>query len=109
MYAYDYDFDEENEIILEELPNMPVDFNKQRKLVNIVITDENVLFFYDIKKDGPLRANLIQEQPIFELVDKVNIKSAEFINIPTDDDTTIYLKEKEITVYNLNLIKIIKN
>jgi len=107
MYTYDYDFEKNNEIIIGNFHDIPIDINGKRSLVNVVLTNRNLLFFYDTTKDSPLRAPMIYEIANHELICKVSINKAKFNNKPTESDTQIIINEKSIIIYNLDLIPLI--
>ena len=44
---YIYDFKSKKETIIKEYKEVPVDINKKRTLINIIVTNKNILLFSD--------------------------------------------------------------
>ena len=48
---YNYDFLKDKEHAINEKEQVLVSFGNKKLLVNIMLTDKNLLFFYDTEKD----------------------------------------------------------
>lgn len=107
---YNYDFDKNEELIKDEYQDVAIDIEEERQMVNIIITDKNILIFYDITRTSPLRTR-IYEIPQYELVLHISFNEAEIHSAPTTKDTQILIDNKKVTIYNLILdpLKNIKN
>ena len=101
---YDYNFNEYNESIKEEFFDMAVDIKNKRHLLNIIITDKNILFFYDANKNHPLRYKVFLPSE-YELVLKISFAEIELDNKPTKNDSQILVNNQIIIIYNLDLNK----
>jgi hypothetical protein len=97
---YNYDF--ENEKVLEEFVNMAVDVNKKRMVLDIIITNRNILMFRETTQDNVLSSVYVHHIPKYELLYLFD-KDVEIKNEPTPDDTTIQAKDETIVIYNLDL------
>ena len=102
---YNYDFD--NEKIIKEFTNTKIDINGDRKVLDIILTDKNILIFRESTQDNVLKAAIfIHQIPKYDLLYSFT-KNVKMTNAPTMDDTTIH-GEDEITLYNINLKEEIK-
>lgn len=101
---YKYDFIKNDEIIVTEYIDIPTDIDDKRILVNILITDKNILLFQDITKNNPLKS-YIYEIPQYELVISIdkNIKKENYNN--ADNHTQINIENKKIIIYKINVFE----
>ena len=82
---YNYTFKENNEHVLNEAADVNIKFEKRNMLVNILLTNKNVLVFYDTERDNALKTRGMQVMPEFEVLFKVDLSNMDYtIN---DEDT----------------------
>lgn len=94
---YDYDF--KNELIKLEGIDLIVLFNDEKKVCNVVKTNENILFFEDYSKDNILRAKSIEVPHTYRLIHKEKIE--ELIIRSEENNTIITNKDNnEIIIFN---------
>ena len=72
---YNYAFKENDEHVLNEAADVNIKFDKRNMLVNILLTNKNVLVFYDTERDSALKTGGMQVMPEFEILFKVGGKT----------------------------------
>ena len=104
---YNYDFENNKEKIKEEITNVEVCFNNCYYLTNIVITNKNLLVFYDMNRDNVLKSQGVQVLPDLNAFISVPIKKIE----TRYDNINSYIKyqNKEVTLYGINIEDYIDN
>ena len=103
---YNYDFLKDKEHAINEKEQVLVSFGNQKLLVNIMLTDKNLLFFYDTEKDSPLKCSRISVVPQYEVLLKLSLDNLDYHII--DNFTEINFKGDVISIYNFNLDDFIK-
>ena len=103
---YSYDFLKDKEHAINEKEQVLVSFRNQKLLVNIMLTDKNLLFFYDTEKDSPLKCSRISVVPQYEVLLKLSLDNLDYHII--DNFTEINFKGDVISIYNFNLDDFIK-
>lgn len=99
---YNYNFESEK-IILEVVDNL-ISISDATIRMNILITDDNLLLFKNIKANTIFSGRGIYEMPEYELLVKIKLDD---INYKIDEENTIIkLGEKEIILYNFDLSKV---
>ena len=96
---YIYDFKSKKETIIKEYKEVPVDINKKRTLINIIVTNKNILLFSDYIKDKPWKS-YIYEIPKYELL--LSLTKEELIN--KEEDILINKEDMEIIIYNMKVL-----
>ena len=104
---YNYDFENNKEKIKEEIINIEVCFNNCYYLTNIVITNKNLLVFYDMNRDNVLKSQGVQVLPDLNAFISIPIKKLEI----RYDNINSYIKyqNKEVTLYGVNIEDYIDN
>lgn len=98
---YNYTFKENNEHVLNEAADVNIKFEKRNMLVNILLTNKNVLVFYDTERDNALKTRGMQVMPEFEVLFKVDLSNMDYtIN---DEDTILHMNSGSVTMYNFNI------
>ena len=91
---YNYAFKENDEYVLNEAADVNIKFDKRNMLVNILLTNKNVLVFYDTERDSALKTGGMQVMPEFEILFKVGLDNMDYI---IKDEDTIF------SIYNLHI------
>ena len=95
---YNYTFKENDEHVLNEA----ADVNIRNMLVNILLTNKNVLVFYDTERDNPMKSGEMQIMPQFEVIFKIDLSNMNYKI--EDEDTIININNNKIFIlYNFNL------
>ena len=98
---YNYTFKENNEHVLNEAADVNIKIEKRNMLVNILLTNKNVLVFYDTERDNALKTRGMQVMPEFEVLFKVDLSNMDYtIN---DEDTILHMNGGSVTMYNFNI------
>ena len=66
-----------------------------------MLTNKNVLVFYDTERDNAMKAGGMQVVPQFEVLFKIDLGNMDY-NI-VDEDTIINIDNNNVTLYNFNL------
>ena len=98
---YNYNFEMER-ILLEFVENL-ISIDDSESTCNIIITEENLMIFNNIKKNSVLSAKNIIEMPEYELLIKINLNDIDYE--VDDENTTIRYRDKEIILYDFDLSK----
>lgn len=95
---YNYDFNKE--IIKQEYINKLVSINDKEIFVNIIITDKNLLFFYNYDNDFVTKkAQGILLTTNYELIFQEELNN---LNYECDEDNT-YINIDEVIIYDFIL------
>ena len=103
---YNNDFLKDNDHAINEKEQVLVSFGNKKLLVNIMLTDKNLLFFYDTEKDSPLKCSRISVVPQYEVLLKLSLDNLDYHIM--DNFTEINFKGDVISIYNFNLDDFIK-
>lgn len=103
---YNYDFLKDKEHAINEKEQVLVSFGNKKLLVNIMLTDKNLLFFYDTEKDLPLKCSKMCVVPQYEVLLKLSLDNLDYHIM--DNFTEINFKGDVISIYNFNLDDFIK-
>lgn len=103
---YNYDFLKDKEHAINEKEQVLVSFGNKKLLVNIMLTDKNLLFFYDTEKDSPLKCSKMCVVPQYEVLLKLSLDNLDYHIM--DNFTEINFKGDVILIYNFNLDDFIK-
>lgn len=98
---YNYAFKENDEHVLNEAADINIKFDKRNMLVNILLTNKNVLVFYDTERDSAFKTGGMQVMPEFEVLFKVDLGNMDYtIN---GEDTVLNVENTFVTMYNFNI------
>ena len=97
---YDYNF--ENEKVIKEETNLNLKFNKNYFLGSVLLTDKNILIFFDTNKDSALKGSGVQVMPEYALLTKIPLKELKYT--ANNEETLI---NDNLTIYNFNLKRFI--
>lgn len=103
---YNYDFLKDKEHAINEKEQVLVSFGNKKLLVNIMLTDKNLLFFYDTEKDSPLKCSRMSVVPHYEVLLKLSLDNLDYHIM--DNFTEINFKGDVLLIYNFNLDDFIK-
>lgn len=98
---YDYDFKNNEESILKEVKNVNIKMDNNYYLTNFVLTEKNLLVFYDANKGNPIWGSGTYTLPAFYLLFKVALANIEFQI--KEGNLYIFVNEKEINCYDFDL------
>lgn len=94
---YNYDF--KNELVVFEYNDCLVENNDKVNVLNVLVTNKNILFFYNQENDFvTLKSRGIFVTPTYELVMRVNLKTLKYV---VEDNNTII--NSNIIIFNFNL------
>lgn len=97
---YNYPFKKEEEFVINEAADINCKFDEKKLFVNILLTNKNILVFYNTDKYNPLKSTGIQTMPEYELLFKVALNNMDYkIKNP---DTLLYINNTVI-LYNFNI------
>jgi len=99
---YNYNFECEK-TLLEIVDNLAT-INDEEMRVNILITEENILIFKNIKENSVLNSRGMHEMPEYELIVKIKIDDIKYEF--DEENTIIELSKKEIILYKFDLSKV---
>ena len=100
---YNYDF--KNKKIVLELVNVLVSIDDKDLILNIIITNHDLLLFKNIKLNTVISGRGIYEMPEYELVFNAKLNDIKF---KIDDlNTLIKYGDKEVILFNFDLNKVI--
>lgn len=103
---YNYDFLKDNEHAINEKEQVLVSFGSRKLLVNIMLTDKNLLFFFDTEKDSPLKCSRMNVVPQYEVILKLSLDNLDYHVM--DNFTEINFNDDIISIYDFNLDEFIK-
>lgn len=103
---YNYDFLKDKEHAINEKEQVLVSFGNKKLLVNIMLTDKNLLFFYDTEKDSSLKSSRMSVVSQYEIFLKLSLDNLDYHIM--DNFTEINFKGDVISIYNFNLDDFIK-
>lgn len=103
---YNYDFLKDNEHAINENEQVLVSFGSRKLLVNIMLTDKNLLFFFDTEKDSPLKCSRMNVVPQYEVILKLSLDNLDYHVM--DNFTEINFNDDIISIYDFNLDEFIK-
>ena len=98
---YNYNFKENQEKVVKEIPECYVESNNEVKKICLLITNKNILFFHNMNEGNVLNSRGMYMPPEYILIYKIPISG---INYKSSSDKTIinYL-HKEIIIYDFDL------
>lgn len=99
---YDYDF--KKETVIKEATNVNLKFIDRYFLASILLTDKNILIFFDSNKDNVLKGSGVQVMPEYVLLTKLPLKDLTYQT--KDEQITI---SDNLTIYNFDLNNFLKN
>ena len=70
---YNYPFKDNNEHVLNEATNINIKCLNKQMLVNILLTNKNVLIFYDTERDSALKTSTAQIYPQYEVMLSIDL------------------------------------
>lgn len=82
---------------MKEETNLSLKFNKNYFIGRILLTNKNILIFFDTNKDSALKGSGVQVMPEYALLTKIPLKELKYT--ANNEETLI----NDITIYNFNL------
>ena len=103
---YNYNFKNENESIVKEKVNVNIKINDTYYKTNFVLTEKNLLVFYDINKGNPIWGTAAMPLPELHILFSIPIKNIKYEI--REDNMYIILDNQEINCYDFNLEEFLK-
>lgn len=103
---YNYDFKETHESILKEARDVNVKVDKEYFQTTFVLTEKNLLVFYDINKGNPIWGSGTQPLPEFYLLFSIPTNNINYKIMK--NNLYILLNNQIINCYNFNLENFLK-
>lgn len=98
---YNYPFRDNEEYVLSEFADVNCQADGSNMLVNILLTNKNILIFKDTDRDNPLKSGGIQTMPEFDVCFKIPLDNMNYtIN---EEDTILNIDNDVVTLYNFNI------
>lgn len=98
-----YNYDLKNEIIKCELIDNLVEINNKELKVNVILTENSLLLFYNTANDFiKMKTQGIFVTPNYELLLKLQINDFNYEVI----DNNTYINNEEIIIYNFDINKV---
>lgn len=102
---YNYNFNDTNESIISIEKNVNIKIGQNYYFVDFVLTDVNVLIFYDVNCNNILKSRLVQNIPQLELLFKIKIEELKYeIN---NDNFVLIVDNDKINCYDFDVSKFI--
>ena len=98
---YDYNFSKEK--VMKEYTYLNLKFNKNYFIGSILLTNKNILIFFDTNKDSALKGSGVPVMPEYALLTKIPLKELKYT--ANNEETLI---NDNLTIYNFNLKRFIK-
>lgn len=102
---YNYNFNDSNESIICIEKNVNIKIGQNYYFVDFVLTNVNVLIFYDINCNDILKSRLVQNIPQFELFFKIKIE--ELKHEINNDNFVLIVDNDKINCYDFDVSKFI--
>lgn len=103
---YNYNFKTNNETIIKEATNINIKFNNSYYLTNFILTEKNLLVFYDVNKGNPIWGSGTQPLPDFYLLFSIPTNNINYKIMK--NNLYILLNNQIINCYNFNLENFLK-
>lgn len=103
---YNYAFKGNGEQVLSEAADVIIRFSCKNILVNILLTNKNILVFYDSDRSNILKSRGIQIMPQYEILFKVDLSNMDYKIV--NDDTILNINNNSIIFYNFNITDFIE-
>lgn len=98
---YNYDFKESEESILKTASDVNIKMDNEYYYANFVLTEKNLLIFYDINRGNPVWGVGTHPLPELHLLFSVSLKNLKYEN--KEDGLYIISNDNEINCYDFNL------
>ncbi len=98
---YHYNFKENEESLIKEATNVNVKIEKEYYQVNFVLTEKNLLVFYDRNRGSALRGRGVQVLPDYELLFQISLKELTY-NVE-DQNFILLINNEKVNCYDFNL------
>ncbi len=98
---YNYDFKKDNETIINEKVNVNIKVNNNYYKTNFVLTEKNLLIFFDINKGNPIWG--VGTAPLPQLYPLFNIPLSKMKKEIKEDNLYIITNDEEINCYDFDL------
>lgn len=103
---YNYDFKKNNESIVKEAVNVNIKIADNYYQTNFVLTEKNLLVFYDINKGNPIWGAGTHTLPELYLLFSVPINKVKYEI--KEDNLYIIIDKQKINCYSFDLAKFLK-
>lgn len=100
---YNYNFKENNELLIKEEKNVNVKIKKNYYMTNFVLTEKHLLIFYDSNHNNALSSRLVQIMPQFELLLKIELNNIKYET--NEDNFILIVNDERINCYDFDVCK----
>ena len=98
---YNYPFRDNEEYAISEKETINCKVSNKNILVNVLLTNKNILIFYDSDRDNPIKSSGIQTMPEYEVLFKIPLNNMDYTII--SEDTLLNIEGDSIILYNFNI------
>ncbi len=103
---YNYPFKENEEYVISEHTDVISKLNCREFIVNILLTNKNILIFYSANKDNLIKNYKEHTFPEYEIIYKIKLNN---MNYKIDNKNTILIiNGNKLTLYNFNIKEFIE-
>lgn len=99
-----YNYDLKNEKIIHEIVDTLISIDESELIGNVLITEDKILIFRNLKRNSVLSGRGIHEIPEYELLLEIDSNKLEYEI--EDNNTVLNLKEMEVILFNFDFKKI---
>lgn len=103
---YNYNFKTNNETIIKEATNINIKFNNSYYLTNFILTEKNLLVFYDINRGNPIWGAGTYTPPSLDLLFSVPRDNVVYEII--DNNLYLIVGKQKINCYDFDLEEFLK-
>lgn len=98
---YNYPFRDNEEYAISEGASVNCKAGNKNIIVNVLLTNKNILIFYDSDKNNPIKSSGIQTMPEYEVLFKVPLDNMNYK--VSEEDTLLNIDGSDVTLYNFNI------
>ncbi len=103
---YNYDFKSNNESVVKEAVNINIKVNNDYYQTNFILTEKNLLVFYDFNRGNPIWGMGTHTLPELILLFKIPINDVKYEK--KDNNLYILIDNQKINCYNFDLKQFLK-
>ena len=98
---YNYPFRDNEEYAISEGASVNCKAGNKNIIVNVLLTNKNILIFYDSDKNNLVKSSGIQTMPEYEVLFKVPLDNMNYK--VSEEDTLLNIDGSDVTLYNFNI------
>lgn len=104
---YNYDFKKNNESIVKEVVNVNIKINNSYYQTNFILTEKNLLVFYDINKGNPVWGTGTHSLPELYILFSVPINNLKYEI--EENNLYIIIDNQKVNCYSFDLETFLKH